>query len=230
MREPVKGQPESVETAFQALDHQNLHELGKVSLALPFALIHLAFVVKQWRVSGVGEVGSKQLQRLVEYLVFLLAELVEQRGRVLDLGELQALLSHVLAVVLLDLGSGAPHHQELQDLLAGLFGVRLNRAEIEFPVGLPIQPLKLRLKAREECFEIAEVRYVAGLACLKKFDLAQNIQRRVVQWCGGNKDDPFASADLGKHFVALGRFRSEAMGLINEDVFVFLNVPPEDVL
>ena len=106
----------------------------------------------------------------------------------------------------------------------------MNRGEIEFPVGLPIQSLQFGLKAREECFEIAKVRYVAGLARLKQFDLAENIQRRVVQWRGGNKDDPLAPADLGKHVVALGCLRPEPMGLINEYVGIFRNVAFQEVV
>src|SRR3989344_7698370 len=204
MREPVQGQPESVETAFQALDHQDSHELGKVTLALPLAFVHLAFVVEQRCVSGIGEVRSKELQRLVEYLVLLLAELVEQRGRVLDLGKLQPLLCHVLAVVFLNLSSGASHHEKFEHPLAGLFCVRLNRSEVQLPVSLAIQSLQLGLQTHEERFQVAKVRYVAGLARLKQFDLTENIPRRVVQWRRGNKGDSLASADLSEHFIALG--------------------------
>ena len=70
MDEAIQGQAERVEAALQPLDHENLHELGEVALALSLAACRFALVVCQRSVTGVFEFGRQQPDGLVENLVF----------------------------------------------------------------------------------------------------------------------------------------------------------------
>ena len=64
---------------------------------------------------------------------------VEDRFGVWDIRTLQALPLQVFAVVSRNLTTSAPHHQELENLLAGLPRIFLHRAEILVAIGLAVE-------------------------------------------------------------------------------------------
>jgi len=185
---PERGQ-ECGETAFEAFHRKDFHELGKVALALGFLRVALSGVVGQRHVAGVFEVVRQRTDRLIENFGLGLVELVEERFGVGDFGKLEALALQVFAVVFVNLGAGAADHQELEDFLAGLARVFLNRAEIDLAVVLPVESFKPATERAEEGFEIADARNGALLSGLEQLDLAQDVLRRVVERRGGNQND-----------------------------------------
>ena len=64
---------------------------------------------------------------------------VEDRFGVWDIRTLQALPLQVFAAVSRNLTTSAPHHQELENLLAGLPRIFLHRAEILVAIGLAVE-------------------------------------------------------------------------------------------
>ena len=69
---------ERVEAAFEAFDHEDLHELRQVALALEFLFGPLACVIRERFVARVFEFGNQQTNCFVEDFILLLVELVEE--------------------------------------------------------------------------------------------------------------------------------------------------------
>src|ERR1019366_3448208 len=139
-----------------------------IALALDILLVALASVVGQRRVAGVFEVVRQRTDRLAEDFSLDLVELVEERFRVGDFREFQALPLQIFAVVSLNLGPGAPDHQELEDLLARLPGVFADNLEVLVVVALAVESFVPATERAEEGFKVADVRDGAVLAGLEQ--------------------------------------------------------------
>ena len=80
-----------MEAAFEALDHQDFHELGEVALTLLLLLFDFAFEVSQRLVARICKFLRQEENGFVEDFVFSFAELVEERFRVGYIWKFEAL-------------------------------------------------------------------------------------------------------------------------------------------
>lgn len=80
----------------------------------------------------------------------------------------------------------------LQHLFPDLPGVLLDGLDILLVIPLSVKLLQLLFQAAEKGFEIGEIGDGALLGALEELDLAQDILRRIVVGCRGNKDNPFS--------------------------------------
>src|SRR5207302_6406756 len=95
--------------------------------------------------------------------------------------------------------------------------------KIFLAVTLAVEALEFFHQPRKEGFEVTNVGNRAGLAVLKKFDLAENIVRVIVQRRRGDEDDALATANLREPLISLIRLSAEAVRFINENVVVVLD-------
>src|SRR3990170_8834518 len=106
----------------------------------------------------------------------------------------------------------------LEDVLASRLSISLDGRKVLFAVGLTVEAIEISLKAGKKGFKVSDVRDGAVFAVLEQLHLAKNVSRGIIKRRCRDQDHPLATADLGQHFVGLGRFSSEAMRLIDEDI------------
>src|SRR5208283_949002 len=102
-------------------------------------------------------------------------------------------------------------------------GILLDGFDILLVIPLSVELLQLLFQAAEKGVEIGEIGDSALLGALEELDLAQDILRRIVVGCRGNKDNSFSPAYLRQFLIGDSRFRAETMGFVDNDVVIFLD-------
>jgi hypothetical protein len=176
------------------------------------------------------EIGARDaLQCVREDGAFRAVELVEQRLGIADLREPNLLLLEVVGVELLNLPACAAHHDVFEHPLAQFVGVLLDRRDVILGVVEAVQILEPIAQPLEESLQIAEPGYGAVAWRLEELQLAVDVVERVVVGRSGNEDDPLALADAREVLVALRRVALEAVGFVDEDVFIELDALLDDL-